>query len=581
MNSPPPTESTEKFHLKGISRILLAMLAVVVAALAIHFFATSEDHNQQFLITGLIVVGLALGLFEIRRLNQRLANLANVANELGQGLYESRAESEGRDAVALVGKSLNVMADRIATTVNDLERSHSELAKSQEKLSRQNLELSQAYERQSRFGEFLAKLNAIDVESIGREGFPDMLNAARGQVGVFFLFDEKTQQLNRLAEFGVDRTALRQIAPDNNFEGVPGEAFTRREWIVIEELDQDLLPELDLGFGKARLQTVYAIPLLFHNKALGVVMIGSVHPPSEANTLTLRNYSRALAHALNNALTHEAVQSQTREFESANERLLAMDTHRRQFVANMSHELRTPLNSIIGFSGVLSKNRDGVLTTGHLDRIEKINRNGKHLLQLINDILDLSKMEAGGMEAEFEPIQLAPVLEEVRDMLLPQADAKGIDLRLELPEADVICETDAVKIKQVVINLANNAVKFTENGSVSIKLIPPDVVCPGPAIEVRDTGIGISEDKLDTIFEAFRQADSTTSRKYGGTGLGLTISRNLLALLGGRVRVSSRVGQGSAFTVELPALSHSGRKMSPSEENGQHREVGETAGRPR
>src|SRR5690606_28033500 len=133
----------------------------------------------------------------------------------------------------------------------------------------------------------------------------------------------------------------------------------------------------------------------------------------------LRNYVRALAHALNNALTYQAVQQQTVKFEAANARLLHLDHHRRQFVANMSHELRTPLNSIIGFSNILLKNRDNSMTPDNLDRVEKINRNGKHLLQLINDILDLSKVEAGRMETDFAPVPIKAIIREVADMLYP------------------------------------------------------------------------------------------------------------------------------------------------------------------
>jgi len=554
----PPVTPKPKFRLGSITWLLTSAIVAMVVVWALPVVISADEWFLTFLKSMLIVGALILGLVEIRRLNNRLASLARVANLLGKGRYETRAEVRGSDSVSLVGQALNMMAERIATSVSQLEKSHKELAQSQIMLADQNLELSEAYGRQARFGDFLAKLNTIDIETLAANAFPELVNVARAHVGVFFLFDEKLQQLQRLTECGIDRHALRRLCPENSFEGLPGEAFTRREWITIEELDQELLPELNLGFASAKIQSVYAIPLMFHNKALGVVVLASLHRPREGTTRLLQNYIRALAHALNNALTYQTVQQQTQQFEAANTRLLSLDQHRRSFVANMSHELRTPLNSIIGFSNILLKNRDGSVSKDNLDRVEKINRNGKHLLQLINDILDLSKVEAGRMETEMTDVDPAPLLREVIDMLQPQADAKNIHLQVELPSEPVRIETDAQKLRQVLINLTNNAVKFTDKGAVTLRLSAPGTKSEGVCIEVRDTGIGISEDKLESVFEAFQQEDTTTARKYGGTGLGLTISRSLLTLLGGRIRVSSRVGRGSTFTIELP-----GRRALP------------------
>lgn len=550
-----------KFRLRGITWVLLTSIVGLILVYGVPVLSTADEWFLQFVKSLLLVTALLLGLSEIRRLNSRLAHLSRVANDLGRGKYETRADVRGNDSVSLVGQALNTMAERISSSVNELERSHQEVAKSQEKLALQNEELTQSYDRQWRFGEFLAKLNTIDIRKLAQDSFPDLVTAVRAQVGVLFLFDETSQKLERLTECGIDRSALRRLLPEKSFEGLPGEAFARREWIMIDEIDQDLLPEINLGFASARIQSVYAIPLLFHNKALGVVVLASLHQSSEAVVQVMKNYIRALAHALNNALTHQAVQAQTEQFEAANAQLINLDHHRRQFVANMSHELRTPLNSIIGFSNILLKNRGNTMTPDNLERVEKINRNGKHLLQLINDILDLSKVEAGRMEAEFSSIELGRLIREVGDMLQPQAIAKSIALEVDAPDDPVMVETDVQKLRQVLINLANNAVKFTDAGSVTLRLTPARAG-HGAIIEVCDTGIGITEDKLAFVFEAFRQADSTTSRKYGGTGLGLTISQSLVTLLGGKIRVESRVGHGSTFTVELPNEPLNGRNGS-------------------
>src|SRR5439155_21862568 len=186
-------------------------------------------------------------------------------------------------------------------------------------------------------------------------------------------------------------------------------------------------------------------------------------------------------------------------------------------------------------------------------RAEKIHRNGKHLLNLINDILDLSKIEAGRMELAFAPARLSSLLHEVADLLQPQAEAKNIQLKLDLPVSELMIETDDQKLRQVLINLAGNAIKFTREGSVTLRVASAEGADGAVLISIADTGIGIAADKLETIFEAFRQADSSTTREFGGTGLGLTISRSLVQLLGGTLTARSEEGKGSAFTIKLRA----------------------------
>ncbi|HLS28077.1 MAG TPA: ATP-binding protein [Opitutales bacterium] len=545
-----PTKKT-RFHLRTITAILLLSIIVLILVYGIPVLANADVWFLQFIKSLLLITALILGLAEIRRLNSRLAHLSRVAGRLGKGKYDARADVQGTDSVALVGQALNKMAEQIEANINELENSHRELATSQEKLAQQNQELTESYERQARFGEFLVKLNSIDTKKLTQKSFDDLVTAAKAQVGVLFLFNEESQQLEHLVETGIDRAALRKLLPEKSFEGLPGEAFSRREWIVIEDLDENILPELHLGFAKIRIQTVYAIPLLFHNKALGVIVLGSFHKATKATEQTLENYTRALAQALNNALAHQAVQQQTLRWEAANSQLLDMDKHRRRFVANMSHELRTPLNSIIGFSNILLKNRDQTISPPNLDRLEKINRNGKNLLQLINDILDLSKVESGYMEADFSSVNLNALIREVADMLQPQAQAKRIEIALHLPNSPIVIKSDLQKLRQILINLTNNAVKFTDSGTVTLRLSPATEE-NGPIIEISDTGIGISGDQLEYIFEAFRQADSSTSRVYGGTGLGLAISQSLITLLNGKIRVNSIPGEGSTFTIELP-----------------------------
>ncbi len=221
------------------------------------------------------------------------------------------------------------------------------------------------------------------------------------------------------------------------------------------------------------------------------------------------------------------------------------------FLARMSHELRTPLNSVIGFANILLKNKAKNLREQDLTYLHRILDNGKHLLALINNILDLSKVEAGRMEVEWAEVSLNALIPEVLNQIGGQPRAKEVKLQADIPLAVASLRTDAGKLKQVLINLVANALKFTEKGSVTLRVgVEPESRRP-IYLDVVDTGIGIPKDRQAAIFEAFQQADNSTTRKYGGTGLGLTISRSLCQLLGYQVDVSSEVGQGSTFRVWL------------------------------
>ncbi|MEA3209780.1 MAG: two-component system, sensor histidine kinase and response regulator [Chthoniobacter sp.] len=222
-----------------------------------------------------------------------------------------------------------------------------------------------------------------------------------------------------------------------------------------------------------------------------------------------------------------------------------------EFLANMSHELRTPLNSVIGFSNILLKNKAKNLRPEEINFLERIQVNGKHLLGLINQILDLSKIEAGRTELELTMVALDSVVRETVAQLEGQYRDKEVKLITELPESVAKLEADESKLKQIIINLVGNAFKFTERGAVTIRVVVEGEERRPLRIDVADTGIGIPKDRLEAVFEAFQQADASTTRTYGGTGLGLTISRALCHLMGYRMTVSSEVGKGTTFSVWL------------------------------
>ena len=225
--------------------------------------------------------------------------------------------------------------------------------------------------------------------------------------------------------------------------------------------------------------------------------------------------------------------------------------HKSEFLANMSHELRTPLNAVIGFSDVLSEQIFGELNEKQLEYIDDIRSSGRHLLALINDILDLSKVEAGRMELEINPFSLQQAIESGVTMVRERAARQGVELKLDVPLDDTVIEADERKVKQVLFNLLSNAVKFTPaGGEVAIKA---RVDAEDVAISVRDSGVGIAKQDQERIFEAFQQVESGPNAAQEGTGLGLGLAKRFIELHGGSITVESDLGKGSTFTVRLPA----------------------------
>ena len=244
------------------------------------------------------------------------------------------------------------------------------------------------------------------------------------------------------------------------------------------------------------------------------------------------------------------VQERTAELEASNMELEKANRLKSDFLANMSHELRTPLNSIIGFSEVLLDGLYGDISDKQEKYLGNINKSGKHLLELINSILDLSKIEAGRMEFHPEILSFKPAVKEVENIIKPLAMKKAINLTFLIDENIEEISADRLKLKQIFYNLIGNAIKFTpEGGAVKVEAKKDE---GNIVVSIKDTGIGIKEDELDLIFESFRQADGSHSRDFEGTGLGLTLTRKFVEMHGGKIRAESSEGQGSSFIFTLP-----------------------------
>ncbi|MEH1941283.1 MAG: ATP-binding protein [Nostoc sp.] len=247
---------------------------------------------------------------------------------------------------------------------------------------------------------------------------------------------------------------------------------------------------------------------------------------------------------------NQELERQQQQIQMQNFKLLEASQLKSHFLATMSHELRTPMNAIIGFSQILLRPKFGQLTHQQADMVERILNNGKHLLMLLNEVLDFSKLEAGRLDLKGEIFDLSKVINLAVDEMHSLADAKNLSLLVQTDLQNPLVFNDPVRIKQILINLLSNAIKFTESGEiwVEVKELPANKV----AIAVRDTGIGIAPRDFKRIFEAFRQVDQTITRKYPGTGLGLAIIDSLVRMMGGKIFLESKLGIGSMFKIELP-----------------------------
>src|SRR5438046_6369684 len=292
-------------------------------------------------------------------------------------------------------------------------------------------------------------------------------------------------------------------------------------------------------------RAVLAVPLLREDHLIGGLVVNRSSPgefPPEVVSL-LQTFATQSAVAIQNARLFREIEDKGREIETANR-------HKSEFLANMSHELRTPLTAIIGFSEVLSEKLFGELNDKQNEYMDDIVSSGRHLLSLINDILDLSKVEAGRMELDLTKFDLPTAIDNALILIRERATRRGIRLRHTVGEQLGEVLGDERKFKQMLMNLLSNAMKFTAEGG----RIDVDAVLTNGAVEisVSDTGIGIAPENQETIFEEFRQVGTDYSKKREGTGLGLTLTRKFVELHGGNIWVGSEVGKGSTFIFMLP-----------------------------
>ncbi|MGI5284949.1 HAMP domain-containing protein [Nonomuraea polychroma] len=486
-------------------------------------------------------------------------------------------------------------------------------------------ETTQANQEQDWLKSNLARISRLmqghrDLYEVAKLTMSELTPLVSARYGAFYGIDpEGDHELVLIGGYGVrpDRAPRQRFAIG---EGIVGQAAAEGRPIVLDDVPPQFIT-IDSGLSQSTPAQIVVLPILFENRVLGTLELASFTPFGDVHLDFLRQLVETIGVTMNTIIANsrtedlltesqrltrelqersDELQRQQEELRRSNaeledkaallakqnraieiqnfqieqarrtleeraEQLAVSSRYKSEFLANMSHELRTPLNSLLVLAKLLTENAEGNLTSQQVEFARTIHSAGSALLQLINDMLDLSKVEAGRMDIHPIQVSLPKMVDLLEAAFAPLAQDKGLAFSVEV-ESDVPRElrADEQRLQQVLRNLLSNAVKFTPRGDVKLRvsMAPPGVDFDDDtlheardllAFQVIDTGIGIAPDKRDVIFEAFRQADGTTSRKYGGTGLGLAICRDIARLLGGEIHVDSELGKGSTFTLYLPA----------------------------
>jgi signal transduction histidine kinase/HAMP domain-containing protein/CheY-like chemotaxis protein len=546
----------------------------------------------------------------VDQLSAFASEVTRVAREVGsEGRLGGQAEVEGVSGTwKRLTESVNELAGNLTTQVRaiaevatavtrgDLTRriavdASGEVADLKDNINRMifNLrETTRANEEQDWLKTNLARISGLmqgrrDLLEVAQLIMNELAPAVSALHGAFFLAeaepDARSAALRQIAGYGVTAEARSFLVG----ESLVGQAALERGRILVRSAPPDYI-RISSGLGYGQPSSVVIVPVLFEEQVLAVIELASFSQFSDVhldfldqlvdtigvivNTIIANSRTESLlaeSQRQNRAIEVKNVEIEQarRALEDRAEQLALSSKYKSEFLANMSHELRTPLNSLLVLARLLADNPTGNLTEKQVEFASVIHEAGSDLLQLIDDILDLSKVEAGKMDVHRADVALSELTDYVETTFRPLTVEKGLHLAVTLAEGvPETVFTDERRLQQILRNLLSNAVKFTDRGEVRLAisvadtgLLRADSLRRGGkvlAFEVWDTGIGIADDKLPLIFEAFQQADGTTSRRYGGTGLGLSISWEIAQLLGGEIHATSRVGTGSTFTFYLP-----------------------------
>src|SRR6266508_4249107 len=499
-------------------------------------------------MTSIVVVGGALVL--TLRLAGSIQALRAGAARIGSGDLASRISIK-------TGDELEALADQFNQTAGQLQTSYADLEKKVELRTR---ELAQSVEELRALGEVSQAVNStLDLETVLNTIVAKATQLSGTEAGAIYVHDDAKNEFALRATYGMSEAFVAELARQGvGFgESTVAQAAMRRAPVQVADLEEAKPTPLQEVILRAGYRALLVMPLLSRDNLMGALVVRRKAPGSFPAAVLdlLQTFAAQSVLAIQNARLFQEIEEKGRQLELTSR-------HKSQFVASMSHELRTPLNAIIGLTQMMVNNASRFGTEKAAEPLRRVNRAGTHLLGLINQVLDLSKIEAGKLELSPETVNLAPLLEEIigtaRQLAEQNKNRLIVDAQANLGQLTV----DPMRLRQILLNLLSNACKFTKQGEVKLRV--KKVVDGGNWIEiaVADTGIGMTPEQQAKLFEEFIQADSSTARQYGGTGLGLAITRRLARMMGGDVTVASEPGKGSVFTVRLPGSADSQAKSS-------------------
>jgi signal transduction histidine kinase len=488
-----------------------------------------------------LVVAICASLLLARRMLVPIRALHAGAEHFAANRFEHRIAVRTGDEFEALATRFNSMADALSTSYARLE---SEIQRQTRDLARSVSEL-RALEETGR-----AIVASLRIDDVVRAIAARAATLSGADASVVYLAEPAAEGSGDVFR----RAGGQGLPPGSVSDRLPGDALAQAgagEVVPVGDLTtlSGLLTEAAGGFRTATL-----INLADSDGRLGFVLLlarDGAAPPGGSEHV-LHTFAHQAALALRNARLFHEVDEKGRQ-------LAAADLHKTQFFANMSHELRTPLNAVLGYSELLADGLYGPLSEKANEALERIQINGRHLLSLINDVLDFTKIEAGLLTLNVQDYALGALIESVTVAASSLADAKGLALTFDVPPSLPLGQGDERRLTQVLMNLVGNAIKFTQTGSVAVAAQAVDETF---VITVSDTGPGISPADQARIFDEFQQVDSSSTRQQGGTGLGLSIARRLVLLHGGQITVRSELGAGAVFTVTLPIRTPVERKLA-------------------
>ncbi|MFB9982451.1 ATP-binding protein [Mesorhizobium kowhaii] len=483
---------------------------------------------------GSILLALGLGYIISWSLIEPVKKIETRLSQIAAGDFAQQVAVANRDELGALADNVNQTSEQLGRLYQEVQARTAELARSVGELEA--------------LGEVSKAVNStLDLDTVLKTIVAKAVQLSETDAGTIYVFSSTRQQFRPRANFGMSDELIAAVShqtiglADMGIGDAPGRCMPVQFPDLSEETSSFLVRKTIVEAGY---RGILIVPLLRPNKIVGALVVRRHKPGAfhEQVVHLLETFAAQSVLAIQNAKLFREIEEKGRELEAASR-------HKSQFLANMSHELRTPLNSVLGFTELLVDGIYGELPDKAKTTVARVQANGRHLLGLINDVLDLSKIEAGQLTLAIENYSVAQIVRSTVTAVEPLARAKGLELSTTVAENLPIGRGDERRLTQVLLNLAGNAVKFTETGAVDILA---DAVDGHFEITVRDTGPGIASKDQALIFEEFQQVDNSSTRQKGGTGLGLAISKRIVEMHGGTIDVESVLGSGSTFRLKVP-----------------------------